>query len=184
MDNSNGEGIIGFIIIILIAAAILGSQGGNSTQDVTQQNPNYVFPTPTPNPETWRLYAESQYFQDVSHQLQNSQRLVSALQNDIAHLQGIVVDQNVNVDEALQTIQQQLDQAKAQAEQDKINQKIQLENQRVETIIITMAGAMVGAFLGWMSSVLYNPNDASTKLQELRTRFSRYKQKIKEQRKK
>lgn len=179
MTKSSGEEVVGFLIIILIVAAIFGAFEDSSSQDHIQPNYSAIYPTSTPNPETWRLYADSQYLQDVSNQLQNSQLLVRALKSDIANLQGTVSDQNLQLQDALQTVIQQLEQAKIQAEQDRINQQIQLRKQQTEGLVITFFGAILSTFMGWMISDIYSPKTTIKKLGRLVDRLIEFMERVK-----
>ena len=123
-EDSSWGGILAFFIVLLILAAIFS-------------NPSPPQPNTPSNPQTWQQFAQSPSSEDILAQLANSQNLLRALGNDVSRLEA----QNVNIQEALDTVNNQLSLAQQQAREES-------KRQSRETWIATFVGSLVGWLLG------------------------------------
>lgn len=125
--EESGLGIIGTVVLVIVFLAIIGGLGSESPSSQ---------PSARQNTETWRQYISSPS-ENLSDQLANTQNLIVALGNDVSRLQT----QNVNMQDALTTLNAQLRQAQEQAEKESRRQRIE---QWVTTVVGTIGGWLLG----------------------------------------
>ena len=130
---------IGGVVLALILVLAIMFGGGDSSN--TSQLPV------SSNTETWRNYVLSPSNEDVLVQLENSQKLIIALGNDLSRLQT----QNVDIQSALLTVNTQLSRIQQQAAEDAKRQT--RENWKF---------AIVGIVGGWLANFVFPTENLAT----------------------
>jgi hypothetical protein len=107
MIKSGDDSLVGVVLFIVIVL-IVGASLANPTNSTNSQ------PTVSPNIQTWEEFAQNPSNANVLAQLTNSQNLIIALGHDVSHLST----QNVDIQNALLTVNGQIAIAQEQARED------------------------------------------------------------------